>query len=249
MLNQERYKLIQEIIEERNTVTVAELSKELSTSESTIRRDLTALDNLGKIRKFFGGASAIKHNEGAFEDSVSVREAIMSEEKTAIGNYAASLINDDDFVYIDSGTTTSRLIDFITNEKATYVTNGIAHAKKLIRRGLTAYVIGGKIKSVTEAVVGSEGISSLSNFNFTKAFMGANGIDLKSGYTTPDIEEALIKQTAIEKSYTAFILADNSKFRRVFPVTFCGLNKCCIITDKLTDSRFSKETIVKEVNK
>ncbi len=249
MLNQERYKLIQELIEERNTVTVAELAKELNTSESTIRRDLTALDQLGKIRKFFGGATAIKTNEGIFEDAVSVREAMMSEEKNAIGSYAASLINDDDFVYIDSGTTTSRLIDFITNEKATYVTNGIAHAKKLIRKGLTAYVIGGKIKSVTEAVVGSEGINSLKNFNFSKAFMGANGIDIKGGFTTPDIEEALVKQTAIERSYTAFVLADNSKFRRVFPVTFCELNKCCIITDRLSDNSFSKETIIKEVNK
>ncbi len=249
MLNQERYKLILELIEERNTVTVAELAKELNTSESTIRRDLTALDRLGKIRKFFGGATAIKHNEGVYEDTVTVREAMMSEEKTAIGNYAASLINDDDFVFIDSGTTTSRLIDFITNEKATYVTNGIAHAKKLIRKGLTAYVIGGKIKSVTEAVVGSEGITSLRNFNFSKAFMGTNGIDLKAGFTTPDIEEALVKQIAIERSFSAFVLADNSKFRRIFPVTFCELNKCCIITDKLSDSRFSKETIVKEVNK
>lgn len=249
MLNQERYKLILELIEERNTVTVAELAKELNTSESTIRRDLTALDRLGKIRKFFGGATAIKTTEGIHEDTVTVREAMMSEEKTAIGSYAASLINDDDFVYIDSGTTTSRLIDFITNEKATYVTNGIAHAKKLIRKGLTAYVIGGKIKSVTEAVVGSEGITSLRNFNFSKAFMGANGIDLKAGFTTPDIEEALVKQIAIERSFSAFVLADNSKFRRIFPVTFCELNKCCIITDALSDNRFSKETIIKEVTK
>ena len=63
--------------------------------------------------------------------------------------------------------------------------------------------------------------------------MGANGIDIGSGFTTPDIEEGLIKETAINKSYMAFVLADHSKFRRVYSVTFAPLQKCCIITDKL----------------
>lgn len=246
MLNQERYELILDLINERNTVTVAELSKELDTSESTIRRDLTALDRLGKIRKFFGGAT--KLNEGFLEDKFTVKESQMHEEKTEIAKYAATLINDNDFVYIDAGTTTSRLVDFITNKTATYVTNGITHGRKLIHRGLNAYIIGGRIKPTTEAIIGAEGIANLKNLNFSKAFIGANGIDLQAGFSTPDIEEALIKQTAIEKSYTSFVLADNSKFRRVFPITFSNLVKCCIITDSLPDKKFNKETIVKEVS-
>ena len=247
MLSQERYQLIQDIINERNTVTVAELAEALNTSESTIRRDLTALDEIGKIRKFFGGATTIKHNGGFYEDTVSVRESIMSEEKTQIAKFAASMITNNDFVYIDAGTTTSRLIDFITNDKATYITNGIAHGRKLIQKGLNAYIIGGKIKAVTEAVVGAKGVANLKNFNFTKAFMGTNGIDINSGYTTPDIEEAMMKEEAINNSYTSFILADSTKFKRVFPVTFSKLEKCCIITDKLVDSSIGNETIVKEV--
>ncbi len=249
MLNEERYQLIQEIISERNTVTVAELARELKTSESTIRRDLTALDELGKIRKFFGGATAIKQSEGLHEDAVSVKEAVMSEEKTAIAKYAATLINDGDFVYIDAGTTTSRLVDFISNDKATYITNGITHARKLIHKGLNAYIIGGKVKNLTEAIIGAEGLNSLRNFNFTKAFMGVNGIDISCGFTTPDIEEAMIKEAAVKKSYTAFVLADRTKFRRVFPVTFAPLETCCIITDFLADFEFTKKTVIKEVEK
>lgn len=249
MLNEERYQLIQEIISERNTVTVAELARELKTSESTIRRDLTALDELGKIRKFFGGATAIKQSEGLHEDAVSVKEAVMSEEKTAIAKYAATLINDGDFVYIDAGTTTSRLVDFISNDKATYITNGITHARKLIHKGLNAYIIGGKVKNLTEAIIGAEGLNSLRNFNFTKAFMGVNGIDISCGFTTPDIDEAMIKEAAVKKSYTAFVLADRTKFRRVFPVTFAPLETCCIITDFLADLEFTKKTVIKEVEK
>ncbi len=248
MLNQERYELIQDIINNRNTVTVAELAKELNTSESTIRRDLTALDRLGKIKKFFGGATAVKKSEGFFEDKVSVREIQMHKEKTEIAKYAATLINDSDFVYIDAGTTTSRFVDFITNSKAIYLTNGITHGRKLIHRGLNAYIIGGKIKPTTEAIIGAEGISSLKSFNFSKAFLGTNGIDLEAGFSTPDIEEARIKQVVIDKAYTSFVLADNSKFGRVFPVSFSELEKCCIITDVLPDNRYTKETIIKEVS-
>lgn len=247
MLTQERYQKILELLSEKNAVTVSELTGLLGISESTIRRDLNALAEMGKLRKVFGGATAINKTSGIDEESVNDRELVMSEEKNAIAKYAATLIYDDDFVYIDAGTTTSRLIDYINNYKATYVTNGISHARKLIQRGLNAYIVGGKMKPITEAVVGAEGISNIRNFNFTKAFMGTNGIDINAGFTTPDIEEALIKEAAINKTYMSFVLADNSKFLKIFPVTFSPLRHCCIITDKLNDKRFENETVIKEV--
>ena len=249
MLTQERYQSILSIVNDKKAVTVAELAAVLNISESTVRRDLTALDELGKLKKVFGGATSITKLEGVFEDNVSLRETMMSAEKTEIARYSATLINDSDFVFIDSGTTTSRLIDFIENNKATYVTNGIVHAGKLVQKGLNAYMIGGKVKPATEAVVGAEGISNLRNFNFSKAFMGTNGIDIAAGFTTPDIEEAMMKEAAVNRSYMAFILADHTKFRRVFSVTFSKLKKCCIITDSMPDTMYMKETIIKEVMK
>lgn len=249
MLTQERYQTILQILNEKNAVTVAELTEILNTSESTIRRDLSTLDEMGRLKKVFGGATSLKQTEGIIEDDVSRRETQMSREKDAIAKYCAEMINDSDFVYIDAGTSTSKLIDYISNKNVTYVTNGITHAQKLIKKGLTAYMIGGRIKPVTEAVVGAEGIKSIKNFNFTKAFMGTNGIDIDAGFTTPDVEEALVKQAVIDKSFMTFVLADNTKFRRVFPVTFSPLNKCCIITDILNDTAFADETVIKEVLK
>ena len=244
MLTQERYQSILSIVNDKKAVTVTELAAVLNISESTVRRDLTALDELGKLKKVFGGATSITKLEGVFEDNVSLRETMMSAEKTEIARYSATLINDSDFVFIDSGTTTSRLIDFIENNKATYVTNGIVHARKLVQKGLNAYMIGGKVKPATEAVVGAEGISNLRNFNFSKAFMGSNGIDIKSGF-----EEAMMKEAAVNRSYMAFVLADHTKFRRVFSVTFSKLKKCCIITDSMPDTMYMKETVIKEVMK
>ncbi len=249
MLTEERYQSILSMVNEKSAVTVAELAEILGISESTVRRDLTALDELGKLKKVFGGATALPRLEGLYEDTVSAREHLMNEEKTEIARYAASTINNADFVFIDSGTTTARLIDFIDNAQATYVTNGIVHARKLMQKGLNAYVLGGRVKYATEAVVGTEAIANLNSFNFSKAFMGTNGIELQAGFTTPDIEEARLKTAAVERSYMAFVLSDRTKFRRVFSVTFAQLKKCCIITDSLPDGRYAKETVIKEVMK
>ena len=69
MLTQERYQTILNILNERSAVTVAELSQLLDTSESTIRRDLTALDEMGKLKKVFGGATSLKQTAGVIEDN------------------------------------------------------------------------------------------------------------------------------------------------------------------------------------
>ncbi|MBQ1454143.1 MAG: DeoR/GlpR transcriptional regulator, partial [Ruminococcus sp.] len=76
MLTQERYQSILSTVNERGAVTVSELAELLGISESTVRRDLTALDELGKLKKVFGGATSIIKPEGNFEDNVSMREGI-----------------------------------------------------------------------------------------------------------------------------------------------------------------------------
>ena len=134
MLTHERYKNILDYLAERDAATVSELAQATGTSESTIRRDLVALDKEGRLRKVYGGAAAINRTEGINEDEVKIREVMMPEEKEQIAAYAAQLINNDDFIYIDSGTTTSRLIEHIGNTNATFVTNGIIHAQKLLSK-------------------------------------------------------------------------------------------------------------------
>ena len=153
MLTQERRDLIVTLINERNVVTVAELMEEFDASAATIRRDLSALHEEKKIVKVFGGATSIAEQDvNTFEPSVSAKAVLNTEEKEAISKYAASLINDQDFVYIDSGTTTLEMIKYITNTKAKYITNGIVHAKKLVEKGLNTMIIGGRCKPTTEAI-------------------------------------------------------------------------------------------------
>ncbi len=237
------------MLSERDAVTVAELSAALDTSESTIRRDLNYLDEMGKLKKVFGGATAIQSSTGVTESPFESRESEMFDEKTAIARYAATLVHDGDFVFIDAGTTTYRLIDFLSNKNATYITNGIAHSRKLIQRGFDTHILGGKIKPFTEAIVGTTAVSLIQRLNFTKAFVGTNGIDLASGFTTPELDEGAVKEAIVNKAYLSFVLADNTKFRRVFPVSFADIRKGCIITDSVPDERFLQATVIKEVNK
>lgn len=247
MLSEERYSAIISLLEQKKAITVIELTKALNASESTIRRDLNTLAQMGKLNKVHGGATLIGIGLDTYEDDVATKELLCVREKAEIGKYSASLITDNDFVYIDAGTTTSSMIDFIDNSKATYVTNGIAHARKLLSRGLNVYVVGGKLKKSTEAVIGAEGVSSMKKYNFTKAFLGTNGISKTAGFTTPDMEEAVMKIEAVRKSITRFILADHTKFEKVFAVTFCEIENACIITDLLKDDKYSENTVVKEV--
>lgn len=249
MLTQERYQTILQILNVRGAVTVSELSSMLNISESTIRRDLNSLADMGKLNKVFGGATSINQTSGVDEVSFETKLGEMDAEKTAIARYAASLVHDGDLVFIDAGTTTYRLIDFLTNKTAKYVTNGVAHSRKLIQMGFETYVVGGRVKPVTEAIVGTDAIAYISRLNFTKAFMGTNGIDIQAGFSTPELDEGTVKEAAVHNSYMTFVLSDRTKFRRVFPVTFAALNRCCIITDTVTDNRFSEATVIKEVMK
>ena len=114
MLTEERKLHILKKVNTEKSVTVQELTDELGVSESTIRRDITALSREGKLIKVFGGAVALDEPPSSEELSVIVKESINKDEKLRIAKYAASLIMPGDYVFIDSGTTTEYMIDYIT---------------------------------------------------------------------------------------------------------------------------------------
>ena len=115
MLTEQRYEIILKLLSERRSITVTELKELLNASESTIRRDLNALDEQGKLTKVFGGAveRGKDSDVSTTELSVSQKAGVNTEEKKLIAQYAAKLVAPNDFVYIDAGTTTEFLIDYL----------------------------------------------------------------------------------------------------------------------------------------
>ena len=235
MLTEQRYEIILKLLEEKRSITVTELKDILDTSESTVRRDITALDKAGRLTKVFGGAVVLERKVTAYEPTVAQKSELNKKEKEKIAEYAASLIKADDFVYLDAGTTTGLILDYLEGTKASFVTNAVSHAPRLAKMGIHVFLIGGELKSSTEAVVGSQAIKMLSMYHFTKGFFGTNGITKREGFTTPDTNEALVKEKAVRQCRDAYVLADCSKFGQVSSVTFEEFAHMHILTEKIPE--------------
>lgn len=250
MLAEERYAKILEIVESNGGATAQELMLALDASESTIRRDLNTMDAKGLLTKVHGGAMPAKNGIRTVDEAVENRKALNRDEKDEIARYAASLIGPKDFVYLDAGTTTDLMIDYIDVKEAIFVTNAISHAKKLSDKGIRVYILGGEFKSTTEAIVGEEAVANIEKYNFTIGFWGTNGVDLTCGFTTPELNEALLKKKSMENCKKRYILADSSKFSEISSIKFAEIDSATIITTQVMVPGFEAcDNIVEVVQK
>lgn len=247
MLTEERQQLILQRLKENGMMTVGEFVQALDTSESTIRRDLTALSRKGLLKKIHGGAMLDDEETTHVEYQMDKKQTMNRKEKISIAKKAASLIADGDTIYIDAGSSTELMIDYIVAKELVAVTNGISHAKKLLGKGIKTIIIGGYIKAVTEAVVGVNAVEELDKYHFAKGFFGANGVSAAKGYTTPDLEEAMVKQKAISKCNQAYVLADHSKMNVISFIRFGEVSEAVLITDGKVSDKLHEETDILEV--
>lgn len=247
MLTEERFARILSILEGMGSVTVQQLMTELNASESTIRRDLNTLDAEGRLTKVHGGAILKSGRYSTYDENSISRKEKNREEKLKIAKYAAELIEPGDFVYLDAGTTTELMIDFVSAKQVVFVTNAVTHAKKLAERGYTVYLLGGEFKAVTEAIVGEEAVATLEKYNFTKGFWGTNGIHPKVGFSTPEVKEAMVKKKSMENCKECYVLADESKFNQISSVTFASFERATVITTDLKQTAFQKYHNIVEV--
>ena len=247
MLAEERFSKILSIIESKGSATMQELMTALDASESTIRRDLNTMDENGLITKVHGGAIAKKPSISTSDENVHSRKSLNADQKEMIAKYAATLIQPDDFVYIDAGTTTEMMIPFIQTTEAVFVTNAITHAKLLSEKGCRVYILGGEFKSQTEAIVGEEAVETLDKYNFTKGFWGTNGISVTKGFSTPEVKEAMVKKHSMENCKKCYILADSSKFDQMSSVKFADFDQATVLTTGLLKPALKKYTNIMEV--
>ena len=234
MLTEQRFERILERLKVKKSITVAEITEDLGISESTARRDITALDKAGKLTKVFGGAVAAEHTYEMKEPTVAQKVNVRKEEKIKIAQYAADMIGDNDFVYLDAGTSVGYMVEFLAEKRAAFVTNAVAHAQRLAAQGNRVLLIGGELKSSTEAVVGAQAIG----------FFGKNGITKEEGFTTPDVGEAQVKQTAVQQCQKSYILADSTKFGNISAVTFAPFSGSVILTEETVDGYKENERLI-----
>ncbi|CDG25668.1 DeoR/GlpR family DNA-binding transcription regulator [Bacillus velezensis] len=249
MLTPERYQLIMDQIEKRDVVKIQELISMTNASESTIRRDLSTLEERGFLKRVHGGASKLSNSRQ--EPDMLEKSSKNLQDKLKIAEEAASLLEEGDCIYLDAGTTTLHMIDFIDPSKdIVVVTNGVMHIDALIRKGIPFYLLGGYVKHRTGAMIGGASLTAVSQYRFDKSFLGVNGVHIEAGFTTPDPDEALLKTKAVRQAKNAYVLADPSKFGEISFAAFAALGDAAIITteaEELAFDNYQEKTVVKVV--
>ena len=233
MLTPERQKVIEDFVNQHGLCRVSDLCSITSTSESTIRRDLNQMAEKGLIKRVHGGAQSVK--SFAHDVSQHIRFSMNHNDKKLIAQYAVkNFVHQDDYIFIDAGTTTYEMVPFIADiPRVTVVTNGLETALCAIDHEIETILLGGRIKENTHAVVGQAALKQLQGMNFSASFVGTNGLDYRGNLTTPDTEEAAIKKIAIAQANQTYILADTSKIGECSFATFAQVKNVTVLTTAL----------------
>lgn len=234
MTKQFRWRLISETLTRQQTATVYELVELLHVSAATVRRDLQEMEDLNMISRFHGGARI--SSTQSVEPHMIIKSESNQKEKTAIAIRAAKLISDDQMVFLDAGSSTFDMIQYISAKNITVVTPGIPHLTSLYQRDISTIALGGPVRPGTQAIAGRLTVEMMEAMYFDVAFIGVNGIHDKIGFTTTNESEAATKQTAIERSTSPYILADSSKFNRLNPFAFGKLSDAVIVTTSMPET-------------
>lgn len=210
----ERHQQILETARAHGRVEVAGLARDLAVTPETVRRDLSALERRGVLRRVHGGAIPVERF--GIEPGVADRETHAAGEKERIARAALDELPDGGSVILDAGTTTVRLAELLPSDREfTVVTHSIPVASVLISRpNVTLHLLGGIVRGRTLAAVGDWTRRQIAEVFADVAFMGTNGISVERGLTTPDIAEAGVKRALMDAARRTVVLADHSKFGR-----------------------------------
>lgn len=239
MYAEERQQHILETARTDGRVEVTALAERLDVTPETVRRDLTALERRGLLRRVHGGAIPVERL--GFEPAVATREERLVTEKERIAKAALAELPDEGTILIDAGTTTGRLAELLPRDRElTVVTNSLTVAGQVATQSnLSLYLLGGRVRGRTLACVGEWAERALADVFVDVAFVGTNGLSRERGLTTPDQSEAAVKRAMIASARRAVVLTDHSK---VGIDHFALVSPLAEIDTIITDSGLDAET-------
>lgn len=236
MYAEERQQLILARARSAGRVDVAALAAEFDVTYETVRRDLTALERHGVLRRVHGGAIPVERL--GFEPAVATRDVVMTAEKERIAKAAIAEVPAEGAILLDAGTTTGRLAEQLPSDRTlTVVTNSLPIAMTLsTRTNITLMLVGGRLRGRTLAGVDDWALRALADTFVEVAFMATNGLSVERGLTTPDTSEAMVKRAAIGAARRVVLLADHTKVGNDHFARFGGLDEVdTFITDTGVD--------------
>lgn len=243
-MNQRRRKILQ-LLDEKNVVSLQELVFICDVSEATIRRDLSSLEEKNLIFRTHGGA-AKKSSARGLENNINSKKSEFTLDKREVAKYVCkNFVENGQTIYLDAGTSTYDMIDYLKNKNIKVITNSAYHLEKLLENKIHTIILGGLIKHSTQAIIGMSAYEQLSKYSFDACFIGCNGIDLDFGISTADENEAMLKSLAIKNSKKKFILADISKFDHRKFYKFSNIDESTIVTYDAPEKYSNKHNIIK----
>ncbi|HUX12634.1 MAG TPA: DeoR/GlpR family DNA-binding transcription regulator [Spirochaetia bacterium] len=225
-----------EMLQHRQRLDVNSVAGELSISEATVRRLFAQAERERKVIRVHGGVQLspqITHDY-----SYRVSAAHRSLQKTLIGNIAAGLVEDNDRLFLDSGTTVLKLAEALSVrlqtgrlKNLTVLTNSFTHIETLAS-WCKVILIGGEVRVERRDVCGSLAEKIIQMFHVEKAFFGADAVSIDAGFTTTDERTSRMQELIMQRAASSFILVDSEKFDRISFVGFAGLSEVDgVITD------------------
>ncbi|MBX8935301.1 DeoR/GlpR family DNA-binding transcription regulator [Enterococcus gilvus] len=215
-----REKQILEILSKKKYLTLTQLSKLLYVSESTVRRDVSALEKKGMVRRTKGGVSLLRLEETEASREFKIMEH--SEEKKRIAQLAIDFIGNNQMIFLDSSTTSYYLaLEILKMEELVdlrVITTNLSGGIRLSsNENIDVSLPGGKIYKKGESILGIETYDYLSKYYFDVAFMSCRGISDSFGFSEFTHGESLIKEVVAKNSNQTVMLVDQSKFDHSFP--------------------------------
>lgn len=233
-----RLRRMEQYVLEKETVSMDELCREFDISMNTARLDVAHLVNKGSIKKVYGGVCSNRQNSLVpFEE----RKMKNNDRKRSICRAAAELVEDGDIIYIDSGTTTMYLVDFLEKRKnITILTHNLnAIMRALPFQDMQVICLPGTLERKTNSFVSADTGRVLERYNIQKAFLAAAGITANGDVTNSSPMEFEVKKAALENSAHTYLLVDSSKFGKSSLLTYANISQMeRVIADTEVDEAF-----------
>ena len=240
MLVAERHQKIVELVNERKSIRVTELSQIFSITEETIRRDLEKLESQGKLMRSHGGAISIGPSR-SLEISYLEREITNVKEKRQIASEAIKFVNEGDKIILDASTTAWYMAKELPDIEMTVLTNSIKVATELsTKRNIAVISTGGLLRTESLSYVGHLAESSLESYHVNKAFISCKGFHIERGLSESSEQQARVKEMMIDISDVVYIMFDYSKYG---VQAFSRFGQLSAIDYVITDNNIREEAV------
>jgi DeoR family fructose operon transcriptional repressor len=241
---EERQQAMAQLITEQGRLSVNDLAERFQVTTETVRRDLSALERLGLVRRLHGGAVP-SDTLAVIESGLFERDQTHPAEKERIARAALGLLPPaGSTVLLDAGSTTSRLASRLPRDhRLTVVTHAVPIAARLAGSPqIDLHLLPGRVRRTTHAAVGSDTVEALRMLRADVVFLGTNGITADHGLSTPDHDEAAAKRAMVQSARQVVVLCDASKVGVESAVRFAGLDEVdVLVTDDGAPEEWLKE--------